>query len=331
MRQEAVVLPDLLSFLQSVGLDVGRPSSDGNWFAYCPVHGERRGASTPSLHVHEQHGLWHCFACNAGGRLERLLEHLQCGREGGLQRLKEMREADPTFGTPPPRPAGRRQVQYLSPTFLQILHIDPPSLLAEGFDRDLLRAHSIGTDRVANRTVYPVYAPDGGLVGMVGKQENAQARRQWGKYKVYQEEMREIAHHLRITSFFQGDYQFHNHDWLWRADAVQRLPPEVPIIVCEGFKAALWWVQHGHPGAVALMGTKMSEPQAESLQRLKIPGRQFVLSLDNDPAGVLGTQALMREGAFIWRRVVYPEGVKQVDDIKDTHVLARMLAEARAW
>ena len=37
--------------------------SGRNWMARCPIHGEK----TPSFHVDENKGFYHCFGCGAHG------------------------------------------------------------------------------------------------------------------------------------------------------------------------------------------------------------------------------------------------------------------------
>lgn len=63
------------------------------------------------------------------------------------------------------------------------------------------------------------------------------------------------------------------------------------VIVVEGFfDAAKVW-QAGHRNVVALMGSSLSERQAERLQQ---KFRSAVLMLDGDAAGQAGTEAITR-------------------------------------
>ena len=71
----------------------------------------------------------------------------------------------------------------------------------------------------------------------------------------------------------------------------------MPILVVEGFKAALWAVQAGYKKTVALCSASMTESQALLLIEHNKP---VLLMLDNDEAGRKGTTSseirLLRAG-----------------------------------
>jgi DNA primase len=67
--------------------------------------------------------------------------------------------------------------------------------------------------------------------------------------------------------------------------------PNAPVVVCEGFKAALWVRQAGYSDSVALIGAAMSNIQKCLLERVT---NSVVLFLDNDEPGRKATARTLR-------------------------------------
>ena len=66
---------------------------------------------------------------------------------------------------------------------------------------------------------------------------------------------------------------------------------DTPVVVCEGFKAALWVIQAGYPYTVAILGTYLSREQEALLSRIT---NRVVLFLDNDAPGRKATEKITK-------------------------------------
>lgn len=148
----------------------------------------------------------------------------------------------------------------------------PTSLLEEGFTPEVLRQFDIGFDRERRRITFPLRDHLGNLVGISGR---AVADGQYPRYKIYTREFDEIYR----------NYTFHKGRMVWGLNRFYQASLDrivEPVVVCEGFKAAMWVAQAGHPYVVALLGTYASAEQRALLLRTT---SRIVLFLDNDRAG----------------------------------------------
>lgn len=62
----------------------------GNELVCCPIHGERRA----SMSVSVEKGVFHCFACGAGGDAVKLVQLMEnCDRSDAVRRTEEILRA----------------------------------------------------------------------------------------------------------------------------------------------------------------------------------------------------------------------------------------------
>jgi len=285
-----------------------QPSGSGNYAGYCPLHGETPGRSTPSFSVHGGTGLWNCFAGCGGGTLRSLLLRLvnndkeQVGRILHLiGPLEEARDRTMTIRGPDPFLAPWK----LPESMLGLWDYSPDPLIKEGFTRETCWEHDVGIDLEHKRMTFPIRDIYGNLAGVSGRDLTGQSQI---RYKVYKQEIRSLLH--------LPDYDFHNRDYLWRADKVYASLMEDRygvLILTEGFKAAMWVAQAGYRNVVALMGSSITMLQARLVRRMA--GTVFVL-LDNDSAGRQGTYKICRElsGMRVFP-IEYPDHYSQPSDI----------------
>ena len=333
---------DLRSVLVSAGIqhrERAQPDQKGNLLFYCMIHGEKVGKSTPSLSVNLNSGLWHCFACGARGNLERLLAQAPVPLpHAEVERAKQL------LGTAHERVAlpVRGEVGFVLPALPEELltafsRISTAEQAAEagmaGFDLALLRKHGVVFDRARRRTVFPIRAPGGELLGLSGRNVDPWAARRYGKYVVYTSEIREMLSAAGLYVPPSAD-AFKNHQWVWGMD--RREPIGEPgVILSEGFKAALWWRQSGWV-SYALMGCDMSDAQY-SLLREESRVRRYYVCLDNDDAGRSGARKIMVGRTDLQLlRVALPDDIRQVDDIRGSREevrerLQQLLKEATPW
>jgi DNA primase len=273
-----------------------------NWLILCPFHGEK----TASLCVDKKNGQFYCFGCHKGGGIKKLLEFL--GDNSTFIPVIEIEEKV------------ERPEVIIDEKFLKKYWYCPQTLVDAGFSLETLMNYEIGFDIEKNRNIFPIRNEEGELVGVSGGTIiNAMP-----KYKVYRG-----GFWSEHGKWLPGDFgrlfddEYPNYGtlpktkYIWNYHKVfSRLlykPSVETIIVVEGFKAALWLLQHGYENVVALMGTVFSETQDKLLSRLKA---NYILFLDNDEAGINGSlkaaKMLKKHGEVL--RVEYIKNYRQPDD-----------------
>ncbi|MBM3203488.1 toprim domain-containing protein, partial [Candidatus Woesearchaeota archaeon] len=139
--------------------------------------------------------------------------------------------------------------------------------------QDILRDNDVGFDRDRRRITFGLRDHHGNLAGVSGRTVIDEEPR----YKIYRAEFKSIA----------PGYELDKSRILWGLDKFYHsrlhVGSEGPVVVCEGFKAALWVKQAGHEDVVAVIGSSVSHAQHVLLSRV---ATEVVLFFDNDTAGV---------------------------------------------
>jgi len=244
----------------------------------CPFHksGEER---RPSFSINLAKGVCQCFTCGYAAPIKKMFKDLRVPDalvDRALEGIKfEAYEKDDVKQF--------RRNRFISPFIipdwtLGAFHKCPVPLVEAGFDEGLLEDYEVGVDRHNNRITWPVRDYYGNLAGIVGGRLYPD---QEPKYKAYK------AMDLKPTlkDFLPHGYDFQNHDYLWNMNRLENEDLTRPVVVVEGFKAALWVIQCGYE-ACAIQGTILSKLQMDTLLRL---GRPVHLFLDNNSPGKEGT------------------------------------------
>ena len=287
-----------------------KQSGDENIVANCPFHEQRVGGHKYTLSINTNNGFWLCFSCGARGGLPYLLKLLEVPAvvrdlliepiQGDLgKRVQtEINLAKDVFSALYPLPEA----------MLGLYDYCPPDLVEDGFDPTYLQDHDVGYDLDHRCVTWAVRDLYGVLAGLYRRIPGGRG----AKYLAY--EHKDL--HPSVQPLVQG-YTFKKSRHLWNMDRVYpRLYYErgAVVIVCEGFKAGLWCIQHGYEDTVAIMGSMVSRIQLELLKRI---GGTVILFLDNDDAGRQG--ALTAYARLISSCPVhfamYPHGVHQPDDL----------------
>ena len=247
-----------------------------NIAAKCPFHKggkERR----PSFYIYVGEGKGRkitgasfCHTCNKGWNLPTLLRKLGISREY-IDAAKDIVNESKT--------TQREYYQKVSFEFKDIpeavlgaFEFAPKELMNQGFTKETLREFDIGFDRVRKRITFPIRNHYGNLVGISGRSVDGS----FPRYKIYREELEELV----------PGYQLSKSRVVWGLDrfylTAMMTGVQSPIVVCEGFKAAMWVAQNGFENSSALMGSHCSEEQKLLLSRVS---NDIVLFLDNDNAG----------------------------------------------
>tara|TARA_Y100000114_G_scaffold157286_1_gene188900 strand:- start:6097 stop:7125 length:1029 start_codon:yes stop_codon:yes gene_type:complete len=248
-----------------------------NLAVYCPFHKDGKETS-PSMYVYvgdttdtKHTGMSFCHTCGDGWSLGSLLKKL-----GVSRKVIDVVKQSIDYAAPK-KPTGlksRTLFEYprLPEQILGMFEFQPKALLKEGFDLETLKHFEVGFDRTRKRIIFPIRNHHGDLVGMSGRT----TRNESPRYKVYRSELYGII----------PNYSFNKSSVLWNLDKIYQRRMNIgssqPVVVCEGFKAAMWVAQCGYADTVALLGTHMSMEQEFLLRRV---ANDVILFLDNDEPG----------------------------------------------
>lgn len=102
------------------------------------------------------------------------------------------------------------------------------------------------------------------------------------------------------------------------------------ICITEGSLDTMWLDQHGF-SSVALLGSSMSKKQREMLYNIST--QEFVICLDNDSTGQKAMNKIFRElsTSFIVSYITLPNGIKDVQDIRNENQLCDIIDKRNYW
>lgn len=242
----------------------------------CPFHEEK----TPSCSMNMNTGMFHCFGCKKGGSLNRFLSLL--GAEKVEYEVTNINFEEPI-----------RDKQVIDEGVLTYFQYQPTKLIEQGFDEELLWNYRVGFHLERKRNIFPIRDESGNLLGVSGGSICGGIP----KYKVYRGCYN--VNSIKVSSdygpWFDDMYPdygiFDKSPYLWNFNKVVQ-EEYTRLIVVEGFKAALYLIQNGHPNVIALMGSNLSDDQLKLLRRYKI---DVLLMLDNDTGGRAGTRICIKK------------------------------------
>lgn len=238
--------------------------SGENLVACCPLPDHQD--SRPSFSIHLTKGVWLCRACGRKGNLKSLLRFMP-----DLAPFIDKDEESPDWVGATTAIARATQDPFMAPYILEEVDLEaykhdcPVELLNSGFKEEILQQYEVGYDRNAHAPVWTIRDFYGNLGGFVRRLVGANG-------KVY----------VPITHELEGKYPgytFLKRHFVWNSHRVRNM--DDPLIVTEGYKAALWVIQHGWD-AVAIMGLTLHEIQRDILIAT---GRDLVIFLDNNKWG----------------------------------------------
>ena len=289
----------------------------GDWWAPCPFHGEK----TASFHVDDQKGFYYCFGCHAKGDALTFLREAEglgfieavemLASEAGLQ----MPERDPRSAERADRRSGLVEVMEQAVRWFRLqlqsgVAADARDYLARrGLDADACERFGIGFapdqrqglfnalrgkgidpaliveaglaakpddggapfDRFRGRITYPIRDGRGRCIAFGGRAMDPNAR---AKYLNSPE-----------TPLFDKGRNLYNVGPARAAVAKGK-----PLIVAEGYMDVIALVRAGFEGAVAPLGTAITEDQLRLMWRVS---PEPVIALDGDAAGLRAAMRLI--------------------------------------
>lgn len=305
-------MSDIRSVVESVAeqyLKWWRPTSDGkNIYGACPFHHE---TTEGAFYMSTETGLFICHACQARGSLPTFLKEV--GAPSRIRTVVMDRIGPLLVRREKPKLARRDQFKNHMPlkeSLLGIFDFCPTVLVEAGFDKKVLQRHEVGFDKGAMRITFPLRNHLGVLMGIAGRTVVGERPR----YKIYKE-----VDFLRFSDDYKG-YDIQKKNFLWNFHNVypKAFHGELDVVyVVEGFKAALWLIQHGFQSTVALMGTYLSEMQRALLQRLSADIFVLLDNTDSAKKGAYDAGDRLRAGNRVYV-CEYPErcwGGEQPDNL----------------
>lgn len=273
-----------------------------NKMAYCPLHGEVPGKSKPSLCVNVETGAWICFAGCGGGTAKSFLTSLGENKHVVRDKTKDIKPVKKRKKT------ASKQSFFLPTALLGLFDECPLKLVKAGFDEEVLQYHDIGFDYARNRITYPVFTREGNLLAIVGRRPTSE----FGKYVPYTEKELTDLGVVQIPKYEKGSV-FWREDKFFQTKACHDRTK--PVILVEGFKAALWLVQAGYNNVMALMGTHLTDAHVHTLEGL---GKTVILCLDGDKPGIVSTVKNSYKLSRTLKVLIcnYPGGATQPDDLQ---------------
>jgi DNA primase len=256
--------------LRSYQIDWLRRSGLHQYRGHCPIH---QGQGTEAFHANLERGVFHCFACGAGGNVLDFVSAMEgCSIREAALRLQESHGAD-RRSTAPMMSSGTRRRELVT----KKREVNPPL----GFKLDLDRRHPYLSRRGIDSAVAGYFGV--GYFGGHGLMSNRIA------IPIHDHHGRLVAYSGRALDGAVPRYRFpagfHKSLALFNAHRA-RATGEHQVIVVEGFFDCLRVHQAGFSSVVALMGARLSPAQKELLTD---PFSRVVLMLDGDRTGRAAT------------------------------------------
>jgi DNA primase len=287
---------------------------DDRLFGKCPVHG---GDNPRAFHADLGKNLWHCFTgCKKGGNAIDFVAAVDgCTVRDAALKLKRLfldgNDAPPTVAPPAPQKAGdtppsggverkpprdKKDVDPNPPISVSlVLRYDHPHLAEERKLSDATCRHfGVGYCNrgiMAGLIAIPIHDEAGQLVAFAGRRLRPSDARELGKYK--------------LPKGFKKERVLYN---LHRALPEARLHG---LILVEGFFTVLKLYEAGFLNVAAVMGSDLSDYQAEFVADLPA----VTLLFDGNDAGWKGAQAAEQKlaGRVPTRLVHLPDGLEPDD------------------
>ncbi len=319
-----------------------------NYKANCPFHGEK----TPSFVVSPSKQIYHCFGCGVGGdaikfvmetekinypeaieklasmynfslrytkgssdysESKRVLEVLQKWYKNSLDKSRDSQEYLHNRGIAQHSveefgvgfvPDGSQVMDHLNAQHIPLPQAVEAGIVAQGEDG---RYYA----RLSQRITFPIYSPSGALVGFGGRTMSNHPA------KYINSPQTKLFNKSRLL------YGYHR--------AKDSIYSKKEIIICEGYLDVIMFHQAGFKGAVATLGTALTD---EHLPLIRKGEPKVILAYDGDKAGVgaaLKAARLLGSHGFEGGVVLFPNGQDPADMIAsgDSEKVAVLLRGAK--
>ena len=348
------------SLSQVIGRHVKLTKKGDRYLGLCPFHQEK----TPSFHVRDGDGYYHCFGCGVSGdAISFLREKEGLGFMDAVRQLADAAGMDVPASKPQdPEQAAKRSKSMV---ILDEAARQFQSALATGDNPAAAYLKNRGIDQSAIETFRLGFAPRSGLIEALKRFghspeeiiESGMARisdRDQSRYEMFRHRLmfpitdnrgQVIAFGARaLTDDQQPKYLnsaespiFQKKHVLYGMDLARvAVRQGLPLVVAEGYMDVIAIHQSGVAAAVAPLGTALTEEQIKLLWRMD---DQPILCFDGDVAGKSAAlKALIRslpllEPGKTLRLALLPPGIDPDDLIKSQgrEAFAQLLRETVSW
>ncbi|MFT7144526.1 MAG: DNA primase [Alphaproteobacteria bacterium] len=283
---------------------VGMKKKGRDWWACCPFHNE----ATPSFHIHESKGYYHCFGCGAHGNVFDFVKEVRGGSfVDAVTYLGELSGVDVQLEAVDPKEQKKRvdghstlekAAQFFEKNLVKS-NID--YFKNRGLSNEIIKTFRLGfamdgwstlTDHLTQQGMSTSLLEDTGLASKSAKSKGHYDRfRNRVMFPIESTDGKVVGFGGRVlskdddpkylnsaeTKFFNKRYMLYN---LNRArDSIRR---EKQALVVEGYMDVIGLWAHGVKTAVAPMGTAITEDQMRLLWRFH---EAPIICLDGDNAG----------------------------------------------
>ena len=300
----------LAEVLRCYRVDWLRRSGVGQYRGRCPIH---RGQGKETFHANLKRGIFHCFACGAGGNVLDFVVAMEGTsiREAALRLQGYGDSGGISVATAATGCSDRKLVtkkRSINPPLGFALHLDRrhPYLAQRGiadatadhFGVGYFRGRGLMMDRIA----IPIHDDAGRLVAYCGRAVGGAEPR------------------YRFPAGFQKSQVLFHYDGARVAGSDQ-------VIVVEGFFDCMRVYQAGFVCVVALMGAHLS-PAQKVLLATRF--RRVMLLLDGDATGYAATQGIASDlaGACLVTPLLLPSGT-QPDQMSAAEIRRFLAGEER--
>jgi len=242
--------------------------SGDSLFGVCPVH---HGHNPGQFRVSLSKNCWICFGdCGAGGSIIDFVARMEgVGVRDAGMRIQAW-FAVPFVETVRPKPEAPERTSNPPLRLSLVLDYSHPYLGKRGLTQETIETFDIGYcshGLMSGRIVIPIHNAKGELVAYAGRLPGNQG----------------VPKYLLPAGFRKSLELFNLHR------AIQAEPSD-PFIIVEGFFGCLKLWQAGFRRVVSLMGSRLSEAQAELIIKTVGKAEKVILLLDEDEAGRKGRE-----------------------------------------
>jgi DNA primase len=269
--------------LERYGVLDGFKKSGKNLVGCCPIH---KGSNPRQFSVDPERNIFNCFGnCKTGGNVLDFVALMEFNnketvsiRKAGLLLqnwfLVEPQEIKETIVKEKEK---RLQVDHNTPlTFdLKNLEVEHPFFVERGISPETINHFDLGycSRGIMNkRIVIPIHDEFGRLVAYCGRAVNKKQIENEGKYKMPPDFLKSLE-----------VYNLHQQK------------DKKLIVLVESFLSVFWLYQHGIENVVALMGSSLSDQQADLLIKYLAPPGRIILMFDADEDGDICTDQCLKK------------------------------------
>ncbi len=202
-------------------------------------------------------------------------------------------------------PSGKEVIRFLESALLSLPKAVEAGIIAMGENKRGYYA------RLAERITFPIYAPNGGIVGFGGRTITDHPAKYINspQTKLFNKSRLLYGYHLAKESIYKNKR----------------------LIICEGYLDVVMFHQAGFTEAVAGMGTALTP---EHLPMLRKGEPKIILAYDGDKAGIaaaLKAASMLSKAGFDGGVVLFPQGEDPADMIAnaESEKVAALLRKAK--